>query len=385
MTPLARVHRDKYAEISEASCTFEFDDADHWTLTQHARPVSNALTKRLIANQRPGLVIFSSGSTGEPKAILHDFEALLEKFRPPGARKRTLSFLLFDHIGGMDTLFSTLANGGTLITTPSRDPDVVCRTIEKHQVHTLPTSPTFLNLLHISEVWRNYDFSSLKVIAYGTEPMPATLLARLQETFPDTKLVQTYGMSELGVLRTRSREAGSLWLKFTGDGFETKVVNGILWVRTPAAMMGYLNAPDMFDSEGWLNTEDSVEVDGEYLRIVGRVTDLINVGGQKVYPAEVEDVLLSMSNIRDVSVYGERNPLMGQILAARINLIEPETLDAFKKRMRAYCRERLPSYKIPVRIEFTDREQYGIRMKKLRRDSQATDAQVGGTKQGGKS
>jgi len=367
LTPLSRVHRDRFSEIAEAGCTFVVEENDEWAVTMHHRPVNNPLTQKLIARSNPGLVIFSSGSTGEPKAVLHDFEALLEKFRPPGLRKRTLTFLLFDHIGGMDTLFNTLANGGTLITTPSRDPDVICRTIQDHQVHTLPTSPTFLNLLLISETWRNYDLSSLSVIAYGTEPMPESVLARLREAFPIVKLVQTYGMSELGVLRTKSRESGSLWMKFTGVGFETKVVDGVLWVRTQSAMMGYLNAPDLFDAEGWLNTEDSVEVDGEYLHILGRVTDLVNVGGQKVYPAEVENVLLTMDNVRDAAVYGERNALTGNILAARVNLFEPEPLDGFKKRMRAFCRERLPNYKIPARIELTDRDQFGVRMKKLRR------------------
>jgi acyl-CoA synthetase (AMP-forming)/AMP-acid ligase II len=96
------------------------------------------------------------------------------------------------------------------------------------------------------------------------------------------------------------------------------------------------------------------------------VTDLVNVGGQKVYPAEVENVLLELSNVRDVSVYGEKSPLVGTILAARVNLIEPEPFDAFKRRLRAFCRERLAVYKIPARIEVTDKEQFGVRLKKMR-------------------
>jgi acyl-CoA synthetase (AMP-forming)/AMP-acid ligase II len=180
-------------------------------------------------------------------------------------------------------------------------------------------------------------------------------------------LVQTYGMSELGVLRSRSKDSGSLWIKFSGDGFETKIVDGVLWVRTPTAMLGYLNAPDLFDAEGWLNTQDVVEVDGEYLRILGRASDLINVGGQKVYPAEVEDVLMQLENVRDVAVYGERNALTGQIVAARFNLHAPEDPNDFKRRLRAFCKNRLAPYKIPVRVEITDREQFGARFKKMRR------------------
>ncbi len=366
LTPLSRVHRAKFAEVSEAQFSFTFEDGDAWELVSSPRVVTNALTQKLIARDHPGLVIFSSGSTGKPKAVLHDFHALLEKFRRPGQPKSTLTFLLFDHIGGMDTLFNTLANGGTMVTTPSRDPEVVCAAIEAHRVHTLPASPTFLNLLLVSDAWRSHDMTSLQVIAYGTESMPENVLKRLGEAFPGVKFVQTYGLSELGVLRTRSLDGSSVWIKFSGEGFETKIVDGVLWVRTPTAMMGYLNAPDLFDAEGWLNTEDAVEVQGDYLRILGRVTDLVNVGGQKVYPAEVENVLLQMDNVRDVSVYGEKSPLVGQFLAARINLIEPEPFDAFKKRLRAFCRDRLPSYKTPARIEITDRDQFGVRLKKMR-------------------
>jgi acyl-CoA synthetase (AMP-forming)/AMP-acid ligase II len=377
VTPLSRVHRDKFGEIAEAQHSLLFDDADGWTLTKHDRPVTNALTQKLLGRDHPGLVIFSSGSTGNHKAVLHDFVALLEKFRRPGIKKSTLTFLLFDHIGGMDTMFNTFANGGTIVIPTSRDPDVVCRTIAAHKVHTLPASPTFLNLLLISDAWRQHDLSSLQLIAYGTESMPAEVLKRLGEAFPDVKLLQTYGLSEMGVLRTRSRDSGSLWIKFSGEGFETKIVDGVLWLRTPSAMMGYLNAPDLFDEEGWLNTQDAVEVDGDYLRILGRVSDLINVGGQKVYPAEVESVLLQMDNVRDVAVFGEKSPLTGQFVAARVNLIEAEPLNDFKKRLRTFCRDKLASYKIPARIEITDRDQFGVRMKKMRSGAATTPSTDG--------
>jgi long-chain acyl-CoA synthetase len=329
LTPLSRVHRADFAEIAQVQCSFLFEHDDSWTAIEEPRTLDNPLLQKLIARGQPGLVIFSSGSTGKPKAVLHDFSALLGKFRRPSPATSILTFLLFDHIGGMDTLFTTLANGGTAVSMQSRDPDVVCRAIAQHKVHTLPASPTFLNLLLISGVHKQHDLSSLKVIAYGTEPMPAALLARLQQTFPGVKLAQTYGISELGVMRTRSREDGSLWLKFSQE-------------------------------------------DGEYLRILGRVSELVNVGGQKVFPAEVENVVLQMDNVRDAAVYGERNPLTGQSLAVRVNLKAPEPFDVFRKRLRAFCRERLPSYKIPTRVEITDQDQFGSRFKKMRKNPSPT-------------
>jgi long-chain acyl-CoA synthetase len=366
LTPLMRAQREKFLEIAEVRLSVEFDEADGATLATFDQVVSNPLTRKLVERGNPGLVIFSSGSTGSPKAILHDFSAILNKFERVRQKKTTLTFLLFDHIGGIDTMFNTFASGGTVVTVEAREPEVVCKAIAQHRVHTLPTSPTFLNLLLMSGAAEHHDLSSLKVIAYGTEPMPESTLKALHEVLPDVSLVQTYGMSELGVLRSRSRDSQSLWLKFTGEGFEIKIVDGILWVRAKTAMMGYLNAPDLFDADGWLNTQDAVEVDGEYLRILGRATDLINVGGQKVYPAEVENVLLQLENVEDVAVFGKAQPMMGQVVAARFKLRTPEAMDLFKRRMMAFCREHLANYQVPRAVEFTDAEQFGARFKKMR-------------------
>jgi acyl-coenzyme A synthetase/AMP-(fatty) acid ligase len=368
LTPLMRAQRAGFLEIAEASLLVEFDADDGFTIERLPHAVRNALTLRLVERGHPGLVIFSSGSTGVPKAILHDLEAILAKFRKVRQRKTTLTFLLFDHIGGVDTMLSTFGNGGTLVTVRQRTPEFVAKAIEEHRVHTLPTSPSFLNLFLISGVWETRDLSSLKVIAYGTEPMPESTLKRLHEIFPEVSLVQTYGMSELGVLRSRSRSSDSLWIKFTGDEFQVKVVEGILWVKADTAMLGYLNAPDLFDADGWLNTQDAVEVDGEYLRILGRASDLINVGGQKVYPAEVEDALLELENVQDVAVFGKPHPMLGQIVAARFNLKQAEPLDVFKRRMNAFCRERLARYQIPVLVELVEEQQFGVRFKKRRHE-----------------
>lgn len=369
LTPQAPVAREAIGSIAEAGWLASFaqgpDGEEVATITGAPRAVTAPILLRLLALKHAGIVLFSSGSTGAPKGVVHDCTALLEKFRRPGQQKTTLSFLLFDHIGGLDTLLNTLSSGGTLVTIQSRDPETVCAAIARHRVHTLPTSPTFLNMLLLNGAYHRHDLSSLRLIAYGTEPMPASVLARLAEAMPQVKLLQTYGLSELGVLRTRSRD-GTLWVQFTGEGYETQIRDGILWVRARTSMLGYLNAPDRFDADGWFCTEDAVEVDGDYMRILGRTSDLINVGGRKVYPAEVEAVLLDLPNVRDVAVFGRPNPLTGQIVAARVNLITPEGLDEFKRRMRSFCRDKLPSYRVPVHIEFTDEDQFGARMKKRR-------------------
>jgi len=132
------------------------------------------------------------------------------------------------------------------------------------------------------------------------------------------------------------------------------------------AMLGYLNAPSPFDKDGWYNTEDAVEVEGAYLRILGRKSDLINVGGQKVYPAEVENVLLEIDNVCEATVWGHCSPVTGQVVAARLTLARPEDQAALERRIHRFCRGRLAPYKVPLYIEIAGGDQQGIRFKKIR-------------------
>jgi acyl-coenzyme A synthetase/AMP-(fatty) acid ligase len=359
-------NQEAFSDLAQVEVAVYFAPDDTWQMERPGRTVDHPLLVALRAGGSPGLVLFSSGSTGKSKGIVHDMGLLLAKFASPRPAWRTIAFLLLDHIGGINTLLHTLANGGVLITPAGRTPADICRAIEAHRAELLPASPTFLNLLLVAEAYRQFDLSSLKLVTYGTEVMPETVLHRLAQALPGVRLAQTYGLSELGILRAKSRSSDSLWVKVGGEGVETKVVDGVLWVRTRSAMLGYLNAPSPFDADGWFNTGDKVEVDGEYLRILGRESDWINVGGTKVYPAEVESVLLEMENVVDATVYGERHPLTGQIVVARLLLGAPEELPALKRRLRAHCRGRLEPYKIPVKVVLAEAPDHNARFKKKR-------------------
>jgi long-chain acyl-CoA synthetase len=358
--------RQEFLDIAEVQARIEVDTEDSWRVEKRPVVPSNPITHRLLESGSPGLVLYSSGSTGRSKAALHNLTALLEKFKARRPPLRSLTFLLLDHIGGQNTLYYLLSSGGTIVAIDRRDPDTVAAAIAEHKVELLPTSPTFLNLLLISEAWKRHDLSSLKRVTYGTEVMPESTLARLHDVLPTAELLQTYGLSELGILRSKSRDSSSLWLKVGGEGFETKVVEGILWIRAQSAMLGYLNHPSPFDADGWFNTGDMVEVDGEWIRILGRQSEIINVGGQKVYPAEVESVLLQLPGVRDVSVCGERSVITGNIVVARFNLDNNEPLSELKRRVRDFCRGRLEPFKSPARIEIVSGDQFSARFKKMR-------------------
>lgn len=342
-------------------------EADDPSYRRYDRDAAHELYAEIRRRQVPGLVLFTSGTSGEPKAAVHDFSRLLRKFQAGGrAPLRTFNFLLFDHWGGLNTLFHILGSGGTVLASRDRSPDTVCSLIERHRVELLPASPTFLNLLLLSEAHKRHDLSSLRVITYGTEPMPQSTLNRLQSAFPGVKLKQTYGLIELGVLQSQSKGNDSLWMRMGGGGFETRVVDGILQIRAESAMLGYMNAPSPFTDDGYFVTGDMVETDGEYFRVLGRRSELINVGGEKVYPQEVEEVMMQLDNVADVVVYGERNPLTGNIVCARVVQREPESRAAYIARLRKQLKTKLQSYKVPVKIVVEEDPAVSERFKKVR-------------------
>lgn len=327
---------------------------------------SHEFYETLHERKHPGLVLFTSGTSGEPKAAVHDLAVLFESFGSGGKQLRTLNFLLFDHWGGLNTMLHTLSNGGTVVQVSDRSPEQVCQTIERHKAELLPTSPTFLNLLILNEAHKRYDLSSLQIISYGTEPMPESTLRLMSRLFPDVKLKQTYGLIEVGVLASKSKDRETTWVKVGGEGYETKIVDGILQIRAKTAMLGYLNAPSPFTEDGWFDTGDSVEVENGYMRILGRKSEIINVGGEKVYPAEVESVIQEFENVAEVTVHGERNTLTGQIVCATVRLREEEDPKVFSRRLKKFCREQLETFKVPVKVEITHGAQHGDRFKKRR-------------------
>ncbi|NWG46868.1 MAG: long-chain fatty acid--CoA ligase [Alphaproteobacteria bacterium] len=310
---------------------------------------AHPLLDRLRAEGGAGLVFFSSGTTGRPKAILHDAGRVLRKFAQPRPAWRTLSFLLFDHFGGFNTLFHTLFNGGVIVRPRDRSADAVVRAVADHRVELLPTTPTFLRMLLLSGLAGSSGLCGLRLVTYGTERMDQGTLSLLCEMMPHTEFRQTYGVSELGVFSVRSRARDSLFIQVGGPGIETRVnARDCLEIRSEGRMLGYLNAPAPFDADGWYDTSDHVERDGDWLRIVGRSSDLISVGGEKIFPEEIERRLLAHPAVAQVKAMGRPNPVTGEHIEV---IVEPRAgAELSREELRHYCREMLPRAMQPHRI-----------------------------------
>ena len=366
LLPMTIDRNPNLIDMVDPSFIVEVSDGDHVAIIKRDAGEAHELYAALIKKKAPGLILFTSGSTGKPKGVVHDFSNLLEKFKTRRGALITINLLMFDHWGGLNTLLHGLANDCLVVLTERHTPEYVCGLIEQHKAELLPATPSFLNMLLISRAYEGKDLSSLKLITYGAEPMPETTLKELRKVFSNIETRQTYGLIELGVLRAKSRSSDSLWVKIGGEGYDVRVVDEMLEIKADAAMLGYLNAPSPFTDDGYFMTGDRVEVDGDCFRILGRDSDLINVGGQKVYPAEVETVLLECPDVENAIVFKEQNPIMGQIVCANINRRGDDAAAEARARVKKFCAARLDAYKVPVKINFVTDILHSDRMKRLR-------------------
>jgi acyl-coenzyme A synthetase/AMP-(fatty) acid ligase len=321
-----------------------------------------------------GLILLSSGSTGKPKAVLHNLDALIdEKVGTPERYSRVprniLLFLLADHIGGINSLLGVLRTRATAVIPDERTPEEICALIERHGIRLLPTSPTFLNLILIGGFHEKYDLSSLKLITYGTEPMPEELLRRVHAAIPGARLLQTFGTSETGISTTKSKSSSSTFFKIDDENTEYRIVDGELHLRTKTQFVGYLNySNDAVTADGWFRTGDLVEAaDDGYIKVKGRAAEVINVGGEKVLPLELESILLDSPHITDCVVFGMPNSITGQ--AVHVDVVPTDDISkaALRRHIRDFLEGKVEPFKMPAKVSIIERTAVSTRFKKERK------------------
>lgn len=333
---------------------------------------THQILSNLKKSGRAGLTLFSSGSTGKPKAMIHDLDALIDLYKnKKQKRMNMLVFLMFDHIGGINTMLNILSTGATMIIPQNRNADDICKLINEYKIAVLPASPTFLNLILIGKSYEKYDLSSLRMITYGTETMPEGLLNRLKSVFTKVKFLQTFGTSETGIASTSSKSSDSTFMKIGDENLEYKIVDGELWLKSKTRILGYLNADmDSFTDDGWFKTGDLAQQSEDgFIKIIGRSKEIINVGGQKVLPCEVESVLLEMKEIQDCLVYAEKNAITNQSVCCDVVLKPGVDADGIKILVRKFCKDKLDNFKIPVKVNVVQKTEFTQRFKKIRTKS----------------
>jgi len=235
--------------------------------------------------------------------------------------------------------------------------ELVMRALATEVTH-LSGTPTFWRSLLLSQS-ANGKRLPLRQITIGGEAVDQSTLDALAAVFPDARIIHIYASTEAGALfAVKDGRAGfpAAWLAEGIDGCRLRIGGGILEVLSPRAMKGYLGgaAPRGFSPDGWFVTGDLVKVMGDRVLFCGRVDSIINVGGGKVMPEQVEAAMLEMPLVREVRVYGVKNPLAGDVLAADVVLAQSVSDADARKAIFSALSARLEPYKVPRIYRFMD-------------------------------
>ncbi len=303
------------------------------------------------------VLILTTGTTGEQKGARHEWSRLIAGVRHPerAAGTRWLLAYNLNQFAGIQVLLHVLAGRGTLVVPASRRADDVIAAIEDHAVTHVSATPTFWRLLVGRLDAETAARLAIAQITLGGEAAPESLIARLRELFPDARLSHVYAGTEFGsVVSVRDGQSGiPLSVLDRPDDAEVRfrIVDGELQVLSRVGMLGYHEAGD--SEPAWRATGDLVEIREDRIHFVGRTSEIINVGGAKVHPLPVEELICSVPGVAMAAVYGRSNAVTGQIVAADIVPAEGVDPEELERRVREAC-ESLPAAGRPRRIRFVE-------------------------------
>jgi fatty-acyl-CoA synthase len=305
------------------------------------------------------LLVYTSGTTGEPKGALHTQDAMLANIDAAidaqglDERTRTLAALPLFHVGGLciQTL-PTLAAGGTLKLQPRFDAEAWFDDVARWRPTTSLLVPATMRALIEHPRWAAADLSSLAFVNSGSQIVPRPLIDAFQAR--DLPVCQVYGATETGpvTLVLRPHEAldhpGSVGRP--ARGVEVQLVEGELWVRAPNLARGYHGvADDAAFAGGWFRTGDMAQVDDDgFHTIVGRTKELIISGGENIHPAEIELLALADPAVADAAAVGVPDPRWGEVPVLALVARPGATVD--EARLRVCFDQRLARFKHPRRI-----------------------------------
>ncbi|GAB3082107.1 long-chain-fatty-acid--CoA ligase [Nocardioides zeae] len=322
---------------------------------------------------------YTSGTTGRPKGVVHSFASLhasLERASLLEISADTVFLVatpLF-HANAASGALTVLHAGGTCVVAPEAHPAVLLDLIERHRVTHSALVPTVIDNLVRSPELAARDTSSLRTLVYAGSPMPPGLLDRTREALPAVRLIQVYGATEtigMTVLthedhehhaHTAGRPMPGVTLRLvdpvTGVDITDAGLPGEVQVQSPTAMAGYWQRPDATAStitqDGYIRTGDIGVLDGGYLTLVDRLDDMIITGGENVYPAEVENVLIDHPDVAEVAVVGVPSEKWGESVLATVVLVPGRTGAVTAAELIAFARARLAAYKCPTSVRFAD-------------------------------
>lgn len=318
-----------------------------------------------------GVVLTTSGTTGAPKLVRHSMQKLLGRIRP-APTPEAVRWLLTYHpatFAGLQVLLTALVSGSEVAAISSGSvPDLAAAALAARPTHISGT-PTFWRAFLMTLGERAAELP-LRQITLGGEIVDQPVLDRLRAVFPDAAVTHIYASTEAGALfAVKDGKAGfpARWLDEEVDGTALRIRDGGLEVRSPRAMLGYAagGTSPLLDN-GWLRTGDLVEQQADRVYFRGRQDSMISVGGAKLTPEEVETVLLEVPGVDEVRVFGLKNPITGQIVAAEIVPAPAVSRDELRAAVIRHATARLAPYKVPRLIRFIESTALSQAGKKVR-------------------
>jgi acyl-CoA synthetase (AMP-forming)/AMP-acid ligase II len=321
------------------------------------------------APDRDALVLFTSGTTGFPKAVgitggqlSARIRGIAAPFRADAAPTVGMMCVPFFHVGGSLGMLSSLYSGNTTVVQDRFDATEWLRLVQEHQVRTAFLVPTMLQRILDHRDFAGTDLTSLIAIAYGAAAAPVALVRRAMTALPHVAFANVFGQTEtLGAYTTLLPEdhrdpnhVGSVGRPL--PGVEVRVVDPDTGTDVEAGVVGelWVNTGQNV-TEGWLHTGDLARRDADgYIYPSGRLSDTINRGGEKFGPIEVEEALRGHPAVSDVAVAGITDQEMGQRVGAAVVARLPVTLEE----LRSHCRDRIAYFKLPERLMIVDRIPY---------------------------
>jgi acyl-coenzyme A synthetase/AMP-(fatty) acid ligase len=338
----------------------------HWHHMSHF-PFSGVEEVNKEESQETEWILTTSGTTDSPKLVPHRISSLVATVKSSALRGRDVIWgLVYDpaRFAGLQVVLQSLLGGSTLAATvQGTDTDKTVEFFARAGVNALSATPTLWRKLLIGG---QHQLLDLKTVTLGGEIADAGVLRSLRAAFPNARIRHVYASTEAGVgFSVTDGEEGfpASWLASPPDGIALTIrqdglsdKDGELLIRSARSATQYHEGASLIDEDGWIATGDRVQLAGARVVFLGRMNGSINVGGDKVFPEQVENVLNQHPHVAAASVRSRRNPIVGSLVEAHVVLTKSTApSDAIRNELLSFCREKLSKAAVPAFLRFVDR------------------------------
>lgn len=299
-----------------------------------------------LQNSTSEITIFTSGTTGQPKKVVHSIGTLTRSVRLGDKYKGQVWAYAYNptHMAGLQVFFQAFENQNTLVNVFNMQRSDVYAKIAEYQITHISATPTFYRLLLPFE----QEYPSVQRVTLGGEKSDNHLYENIKKIFPEAKINNVYASTEAGSLFAAKGDCfqipEKIRDKFTVVEDELLIHKSLLGKSDSFKFDGdYYHSGDLIE---WVNQEEGI------FKFKSRKNELINVGGYKVNPGEVEDAINAMEGVKQSLVYGKANSILGNVLIAEVQLEEGSALTDLD--IRKSLKEQLQDFKIPRKIKFVE-------------------------------